>query len=380
MNQSLGEKCHMDFTTHDFRSKTTLALRKEWRRIVLNYGFFKLKPPMISLIEAGSFWGRWQSNLRLIEINERLVREFPWEVVVQILKHEIAHQICCEIFFESAGHGPRFREVCQKLYIEKWAQTAAGEIPSDLKTAYESWLKGAAHSSQDRIIRKAEKLLALAQSSDLNEAKLAMSRVQELYAKYNLSEFEKTSSFDDMIYVTIHHRKKRVSYLENRILSLLMDHYFVDVICFGGFDQERLEEERISEIYGRRENVLLAEYVYHFLNRECVYLLKNELKVQPLTNRKSFQIGLIDGLDETLKKNKAELFVESQLKSLVVTYENQIYKEMRLRHPYIRSNGRSSVTQIDRASYQQGKARGNQIIIHKGIQKTNAGKTKLISA
>ena len=43
----------------------------------------------------------------------------------------------------------------------------------------------------EKLLRRAEKLLALAESDNENEALVAMERVQELYTKHNLKKIQK---------------------------------------------------------------------------------------------------------------------------------------------------------------------------------------------
>src|SRR5262245_37984887 len=65
----------------------------------LNHTFFrrKLGGAAILLSDAGSRLGRWVPDLRSIEIARSLVTEHPWGVVVEVLKHEMAHQYVHEV-------------------------------------------------------------------------------------------------------------------------------------------------------------------------------------------------------------------------------------------------------------------------------------------
>src|SRR5262249_52138763 len=60
----------------------------------LNASFFKRKlvAPSIELSDAASRLGRWIAESRTIEISRPLVLEQPWGVVIEVLKHEMAHQ------------------------------------------------------------------------------------------------------------------------------------------------------------------------------------------------------------------------------------------------------------------------------------------------
>src|SRR5437868_5340763 len=77
------------------------ALLRELRNAYfdLNASFFrrKLTPAAIELSDAGSRLGRWVSDLRTIEIARSLILSHPWGVVLEVLKHEMAHQYVYEV-------------------------------------------------------------------------------------------------------------------------------------------------------------------------------------------------------------------------------------------------------------------------------------------
>src|SRR4051794_22448154 len=94
-------------------------LQAAWRE--LNYSHFRdaLRPPALALSDAAGHLGRWIRELRTIEIARSLVLEQPWGVVLEVLKHEMAHQSAHEALraFDENAHGPAFRSVCQRLGI-----------------------------------------------------------------------------------------------------------------------------------------------------------------------------------------------------------------------------------------------------------------------
>ena len=70
--------------------------------------------------------------------------------------------------------------------LPEWATAAAGSLPDEIP----NWRNSSLTDEEKRLLEKTSKLLALAQSDNEHEAQLAMQRVRELYAKYNLDQVE----------------------------------------------------------------------------------------------------------------------------------------------------------------------------------------------
>ncbi len=77
--------------------------------------------------ELGSRWGQWDSETRTLTLSEALIREYPWDVILEVLKHEMAHQIVSETYGGDEGHGALFHQVCRKLGVLPWAMRAETE-------------------------------------------------------------------------------------------------------------------------------------------------------------------------------------------------------------------------------------------------------------
>jgi len=70
-----------------------------------------ISTPVIEIVEAKSFWGYWHHNLGsgTIKLSLNLINEHSWDVVINILKHEMAHQIVTELFDGKNNHGELFQ-------------------------------------------------------------------------------------------------------------------------------------------------------------------------------------------------------------------------------------------------------------------------------
>ena len=132
------------------------ALVHSWN--TLNGTLFRgaLRPPVLTLVD-GRRLGFWQRDTRTLALGRGLVADASWPVVVEVLKHEMAHQYVDEVLgiTDETPHGPAFRQVCERIGADP---RAAGRPAADEEPA---------------AIRKVRKLLALAQSANRNEAEAA---------------------------------------------------------------------------------------------------------------------------------------------------------------------------------------------------------------
>ena len=67
-------------------------------------------------------------------------------------------------------HGNAFQAACLRLGVAEWARLASGELPQQIP----SWRDKLLSKDEERLLKRAEKLLALAASTNEYEATLAM--------------------------------------------------------------------------------------------------------------------------------------------------------------------------------------------------------------
>ena len=76
-------------------------------------------------------------------------------------------------------------------------------------------------------------------------------------------------------------KTKRIASWQNLILVILGRHFFVRTITFNEFDPADLVVYKAVEIVGKKENVLMAEYVYQFLENTVHALWEKHLNEKP---------------------------------------------------------------------------------------------------
>lgn len=343
----------------------TLELIKEYDQVCWRYGV-SLQRPLIVIVAADSFLGRWNPIERRIELTETLLLKWSWDEVCSVLKHEMAHQIVSEVFLETdSSHGASFIKAGKMLGLEDRFLNARTESSTVIA-------KNSLDKEQQPLLLRIEKLMSLAQSDNEHEASLAMNKAQQLLAAHHLQSLTTPPEF---ILTIVPTKKKRITSLQSRICSLLMQFYAVDIVIGETFDIQSGSTKKTFELFGRPENVVIAEYTYHFLEQTIDGLWKKyQLKNAASTAlKKSYQLGLIIGFETKLKAAQNPTpSTDAAQKNLMITErmlraeKKALKKFIQQRHPRLsrRSSGRQS---IDTHTYNQGLNDGHQIIVHKGL-------------
>lgn len=344
----------------------TEQLYREYDHVLFQHGL-RLKRPVIVVRDLGARWGLWNGETRTLSLAERLVREYPWSVVVEIMKHEMAHQLVQE---QSGNrplpHGREFQEACRRLGLPAWAASATGAIPHD----HDGWRHQRADTEEERLLQKAEKLLALAASDNEHEAVLAMQRVRELYAKHNLDQVRRGDA-SGMVYALIHLRKKRIENEHSHVGAILGEHFFVRVIFGKLFDATDLCEYAVMELMGTRDNVLMAEYVHAFVLRQAEGLWQDYRRRtgKPQRFRRSYLAGLLTGFEAKLRDESAPVAGEPsrrESRALMEVHDRRLEAYAHERHPKLQTR-RSSGPTREADSYTAGHADGRKLSVHRPI-------------
>ncbi len=136
---------------------------------------------------------------------------------------------------------------------------------------------------------------------------------------------------------------------------------------------------------GAPENVALAEYVFHFLQRTAEELWQQHVKAYPRAHKPSFQKGVIQGFDEKLQETPMEAkmaqdkgMAAQDVTALVAAgralIENTIGRQ---RWPKISRRGAGS-GRFDQRSFQAGEAEGQKIVLHKGLSASQGNRGRLL--
>jgi hypothetical protein len=328
-------------------------LREQYRLLAAAHFKGAVALPQIELVPSRARLGRWVAATRTIELSRPLVLEQPWGVVVEVLKHEMAHQYVGEVLGErdETAHGPRFRAVCERLAIDGAATGMPAETPE---------LAPDARRIGERIAR----LLALAESPNVHEAEAAMLAAQRLLLKHNI-ELRDARVARGYVWKHLGRPTGRTTEAE-RVLSLLLGkHFFVEAIWIPVYRPREGKRGSVLEICGSAENVAIAEYVHGYLIATAERLWrehKARLGIRGDRDRRTYLAGVMSGMSEKLARDARK----SEEAGLVWVADADLSRYFRARHPHVR-HVRYAGQQRSEA-YVHGKEAGKKIIIHKGMQ------------
>lgn len=306
----------------------------------------------VQLFDSEAKWGEYDHLARTISLSRKLVQKFSWAHVLGVLKHEMAHQWVYENYPNSdvSAHGKEFHQACEKLKLHAQYRSTKVELASENPDF-------TIEEIANPLIEKVKKLMSLASSSNEHEASLAATKVRELYLKYNLEQAD-LGQKSDMAHILISTGKKRLSLIEKKIISMLVEFYFVQVIVVQEFNSKTLTHYQALEVIGLKENALMAEYVYHFLLRAS--------KSYPST---SMKLGLLDGFAQKLKGQVVDHMPQQQ-KGLIVRAEAELEDYVHDYFPRLRSL-RSSSRQISSSDYNHGVQQGQKLNLNKPVTTKN---------
>lgn len=353
-------------------AKLTLELERALLRELaatyddINASHFRraLKAPTLELSDAEERLGRYDGEHRVIEISRKLVLEKPWGVVVEVLKHEMAHQFVREVLgcTDEAPHGPTFRKTCERLGIDS--------APSGMPEA-------SPHSDEEtRILDRVIKLLALAESPNVHEAQAAASAAQRLMLKHNLDVAEARAK-RGFSYRHLGKPTGRIIEAERWIANILRAHFFVETIWVPVYRPLEGKPGRVLEICGTPANLELASYVYEFLFQAAERLWASHKKANGIRgdrDRRTYLAGVMLGFHEKLRREKKK----NEEAGLVWIGDPELGRYYRKRHPSIRHTRHEGSARNE--AHAQGREAGRNLVLHRGISAAASSSGRLLTS
>ena len=350
------------------RTAITRELLRCWHFINSSHFRSALRPPTLGLHPGGHSLGLWQAPTRTILLSERFVLEKPWGVVLEVLKHEMAHQYVHEVLgrCEETAHGPAFQSVCARLGIDA---TAAG-----LKTPLGSSTDSEA-DDQPRLLRRIARLLALAQSQNPHEAEAAMHEAQRLMLKHNLDRQQLGATFPGgeqrarYGFRQLGEPKGRTDEAQRLLAMLLGRYFFVEAIWVPGYDPRTDRRGTVLEICGTADNLEMAAYVYDFLNQTAERLWvahKQATAIRGDRDRRTYLAGVMLGFAERLADKERQ----HQVEGLVWAGDAVLQDFFRRRHPHVRRVHQKGQPRTEARA--EGKKAGREIILSRPLRSGSA--------
>jgi len=346
------------------------AVAKVLRQVARDYAFInaeyfgrRLITPPLALSDNVGLLGRFRTEPRCLELSRKLLFEQPWGIVLEVLKHEMAHQFVIEVLGEQeSSHGPTFQRVCQRLGIDGRASGMPEVNPE--------------HAP---ILERIRKLLALADSPNPHEAEAAMRMAHRLMLRHNLEqpEPEDPAGSDDSDYSFRHIGRAtgRVSEWESLLASLLGEFFFVQPIWVSVYRVSDHKRVSTLEITGRKENLGMAEYVHGFLVHAAEAAWREHKRKQNIakdTDRRAFLAGVMRGFAEKLRDERTR----EEATGLVWVSDARADRYFSRRHPRVRTTryGSSAGT----AASNHGRVAGRKLELKRPLAHGSEQKIRLL--
>lgn len=283
-----------------------------------------------------------------IFVSRDLLLAHSWLTLVEVLKHEMAHQFVLEVLQVSEPpHGAVFRRVCRERGIDG---RAAGLAPT----------KG---SAAPAIVERVRALLALAQSDNENEAKNAAAGAQRLMLKYNLERLGKGAE-RKFVVKHVGSPTGRVQEFQRTTAGILQQFFFVQALWISVWRPREGKRGSVLELCGNEENVSLAAYVHDFLHRSAEALWVRHRQVNKIPgnrDRLRYLAGVASGFANKLKKDQCSHAAQG----LVWTGDPALDAYFKRRYP--RTTRVSYQTSARSEAHRAGRVAGEKIVLHRGV-------------
>lgn len=360
-------------TTSDFEALVLTELSRAWSRASSFFDWTSsgISVPIFKLIDRKDRLAQYEPDAHTISFDRTFATKRSWAEVFEVLKHEMAHQYVHEVLKidNEKPHGPAFQSVCKQYKIDRFGR---GEE---------------AVSATHHIVEKVRHLLALAQSDNENEARLAAETARSLMLKYNIDMQERNEEQGYTVRY-VGGVVGRIQAYMTELSNILNKFYFVQQIWMPSFDPRTKKKGHELELSGTEDNVSAAEYVYDFISRAAVSawerkfadpLFKIELdlgfaktfqswgtgstKGYVLSARSNFLLGFIRGFKSQLEVAE----VKEKEAGLVLATDPLLEEFYRTRHPRI-IHAKNPGAKYNQAMRDQGFNEGKSLTLNPGVQ------------
>ncbi len=350
--------------TNELEASLLRELCRHWREV--NHTFFKnaLRQPVIRLDDSSATLGRWELHSRSISLSRAFVMEAKWGSVIEVLKHEMAHQYVHEVLgaTDETAHGPAFASTCARMGIDR----AASGVPEPGDDAHD----------RGRLRQRVAALLALAESPNRHEAENAAALAQRLMLKHNIASSQQPSR-RHYGFTQLGSPKGRIQEHEHILAAIMADHFFVEAIWVPAYRPLDGKRGSVLEICGTPENLEIAAYVHGFLSETAERLWqrhRRERQIAGNRDRRGYLAGVMEGFRERLSNDKRQ----HARQGLVWVGDADLEQYHRARHPHVRSVRIGGHGPSD--ARRSGREAGRNIVLHRGVRAGSQSRGRLLTS
>lgn len=218
------------------------------------------------------------------------------------------------------------------------------------------------------IIDKVQKLLALSQSSNANEASAAAAAANRLIDQYRLSEVDISSSEEDLIIEDdgFIYETGRIVTWKNFLATTLAKHYGCAIFNMASYNTGRKVSK--YKLIGRKSDNDLTRYMFNWLSMECNRLSEKEARGQGRLFAASYCQGFVKGVKQQLITSRNEAKQNATSTSIIKidareqeanAFMNNLYK--------LKDAKNASAAKIDFRAFDAGMNRGKNIHLGSAI-------------
>ncbi|MDR2301988.1 MAG: DUF2786 domain-containing protein [Deltaproteobacteria bacterium] len=299
---------------HKFRSNWVRELTRNYQWEISKLNLNKTNV-LIDVFENNTQWGYWNPQTRVIGINSKLILDYPWDVALGILHHEIAHQVVTDVYplaaVEEKPHGPMFQSVCERMRIHPMYRQASVDVSGDGPPPCKFGPKSQT-LEENPLLAKIKKLLALSGSPEPHEAEAALTKASMLMAKHNIDTSAFLAESDDYEIWRFHLKTKKICRKSFLISLIVSNHFFVRSLSSTVYDPMTCEYTKAIDFIGRPVNLSMAKHVYEYLNERSETLWEKHKPMAALNGEKglgaktAFITNLLASLDKKLTQAEEE--------------------------------------------------------------------------
>lgn len=327
-----------------------------------------IRRPLISLKDFKAKLGSWNGTKHEISLSRHLVLNYSWDAVREVLLHEMAHQFAEEILgaLDDPAHGPTFQRACHLLRANP---KASGSYRPLRERVFQD-----GRGSEDKILLRVRKLMALAESQNRHEAEAAMSKAHELIAKYNIDlvRHDRNRAFVSAFVGMPALRHSREEYY---LARLLQDFYFVYGLWVSAYVLDKGKMGHVLEITGAVQNIRIAGYVYDFV-RHYIETQWNDYNMDKGLNchhKTDFAVGIIEGFRSRLNSQDEEKKPVKEALALAKIQDPALKEYVAYKYPHTIVLRRKTSGHNEKV-LRDGISAGKKLIISEGItERTSHG-------
>ena len=277
------------------------------------------------------------------------------EYLSNLIRHELAHMITFINYGSTVQpHGTEFKSFCQQMGWAEEVYRAASCLEGALN---------AADIEESSILRKIKKLMALASSSNTNEAEQAMIKSQQLLLKHNIESKYIGGEDEEQMYLKRIMKQKKEN-AKMRTIAKILETFFVNTVY------RRAGDSIYLEILGNATNVEIAEYVACVLQGELDRLWKQaqcNCHLKGMIAKNSFFLGIAKGYCEKIQFLKREY--DKDVKNELMVLEKKLGEAKAMAYPRLSTS--KSQGSLCRKSSLLGEQMGRQLNINPAVDSSS---------